>query len=234
MYGRHAARQILPPLSTHDEPSVDNHVPKLLLTREPLDALHQVLVAIPIPRDELPNKRDGPKAPLLVHGIEQRVLVDLTKLQHGQHAAGLEHAVRLAQGFGDVAKVADAKSDGVQVDRVGGDAAWTSEVLGVGLEEAQCGLLGGGEGEACALLADGEHGWVDVGDGHAYVGVGVDGVGVGEVAEGDVAGAAGDVEDVLRGGFGGGCGARVEAWVEGGDVVVSVKRLVVSHSVQSA
>lgn len=72
-----------------------------------------------------------------------------------------------------------------------------------------------------ALAADGEHGRVDVGDGHADVGVVVVDVGVGEVAEGYVACATSDVEDVLRWR---GRGGRVGAWVEGGDVVVSVWR----------
>jgi hypothetical protein len=44
--------------------------------------------------------------------------------------------------------------------------AGEGEVLGVGFDEAEGGLLGGGE-EGRALLAYCEHGAVDVGDGHA-------------------------------------------------------------------
>lgn len=101
----------------------------------------------------------------------------------------------LAQRQRDVAEVADTKGDRVEVDGAVGYAGG-AQVLGVGLEEGQGGLLGGWEGEG-ALLADGEHVGVDVGDGDADVGVGVEVVRVCEVAEGYVAGAAGDVEDVL-------------------------------------
>lgn len=223
MYRGHASRKILPSLAPNDKPSIHNHIPEFLLAGEPLNTLHQILVALAVSRHQLPNQGNGTKAPALVNGIKQRILVDLAKLEHGQHAAGLEDAVGLAQGLWDIAKVADAKGDSVQVDRVVGDAGG-GEVLCVGLEEGQGGLLGGGELLGGALAADGEHGGVDVGDGDAHVGVGVDNVRVVQVAEGNVAGAAGNVEDVL-GGRWGGCGCVV-AWVEGGDVVVSVVVLV--------
>lgn len=221
MYSRHAAREILIPLPAHDEPSIDNHVPKLLLAGEPLDALDEVLVAVPIARDQLPNQRDRAKAPPLVHGVEQGVLVDLAELEDRQHTARFQHAVRLAQGSGDVAEVADAERHCVQVDRGVGDAGG-AQVLGVGLEEGERGLLAGGEEGGGALLADGEHGWVDVGDGDADIGVGVEDVGGVEVPEGDVPRAACDIEDVLWGRGGICAGWGVEAWVEGGDVVISV------------
>lgn len=65
------------------------------------------------------------------------------------------------------------------------------------------------------MLADGQHGGVDVRDSNAHVGVGVEDVGRVEVSEGNVTRAACYVEDVLgRGveGLGGGDGG-VEAWV---------------------
>lgn len=215
MNGRHAARQVLVARARHLEARRDNHVPKLILAGEPLNALHEVLVAVPIRRHQLANQRDRAKRPLLVHGVEQRV-ADLGKLHAGEDAAGLEHAVGLAQRGGDVGKVADAKGDGVEVERVVGNGG--GEDLGVGLEVGEGGLVGGGEGEG-ALAADVEHGRVDVGDGDVDVGVGVLGVGVLDHAEGNVAGAAGDVEDLL-GAAEGGRGAGVE----GGDKVVSAKK----------
>ena len=233
--GRHTARQILVPLTADHEPGVDDHVAELFLGREPLDALDQVLVAVPIARDQLADQRDRAEGPLLVDGVEERVLVGLAELEAGEHAAGLQDAVGLAQRAGDVGKVADAEGDGVQVHRGvgdgggghrvgvdggGGDEGFgLGQVLGVGLDEAEGGLLGGGE-RLGALLADRQHGRVDVADGDAHVRVAVDDVCCVEHAEGDVAGAAGDVEDVLRGARVGARGQGAEAWVEGGDEVV--------------
>lgn len=218
MYRRNPAGEILPPLTTHHKASVQNHIPEILLAWEALYTLHQVLVTVPVPRHELPNKRDRPEAPPLVQGVQHRVPIDLAELEHGQHAAGLQDAVGLAERGGYVAEVADAEGYRVQV-HAGGRDAGGGEVLGVGLEEAQGGLLARGEGEG-PLPAHGEHVRVDVRDGHAHVGVVVPEVRVGEVPEGDVARAAGYVEDVLRGRGVSGRG-DVEARVQGGDVVIS-------------
>lgn len=133
-YGRYTTRQILIALTAHHKASVENHVSKLLLRGETLNALHQVLVTIPIARHQLPNERDRPKTPPLVDGIEEGKTIDLGKLEHGKHATGLEHSVRLAQSQGDIAEIPNAKRDRVQIDRVVGDAGG-AEVLGVGLEE---------------------------------------------------------------------------------------------------
>lgn len=232
----HTTRQILIPLSTNHETRINNHIPKVLLAREPFDRFHQVLITIPIPRDQLSNQRDRAKAPLLVNGVEKRVLIRFAKLQTSKDATGLEHAVSLAQGGGDVAKVSDTESDGIQVDRLIGDSRGggvadlvgaqgfgLGQVFGVGFEEGEGGLLAGGQGSG-ALFADGEHGGVDVGDGHAHVGVAVEDVRRVQHPEGDVAGAAGYVEDVLRGAGVGGGSEGGEAGVEGGDEVVSGER----------
>lgn len=219
MDSRHTAREILPALAADDEAGVDDHVAELLLAGEALDALDEVLVAVAVAGDELADKGDGAEAPALVEGVEDGV-PDLAELEDGEDAAGAEDAVGLAEGGGDVAKVADAKGDGVEVDAAAGDAGG-GEVLGVGLEEGEGGALGGGELGVGALAADGEHVRVDVGDGDADVGVAVVEVRVREVPEGDVARAAGDVENVLRRGLAAARG--VGAWVEGGYVVVSVR-----------
>ncbi len=83
-------------------------------------------------------------------------------------------------------------------------------------------MLGGGE-EGRALLADGEHGAVDVGDGDVHRGVAVEDVRRVQHAEGNVACAAGHVEDVLRSARVGACGERGEARVEGRDEMVSAE-----------
>lgn len=92
------------------------------------------------------------------------------------------------------------------------------EDFGVGLEEGQRRLMGGGKVEG-ALAADGEHGWVDIGYGDVDVWVAVAVVGSAEHAEGDIACASGDVEDLLRPARGVG-GPRVQ----GGDEMVPGER----------
>lgn len=220
MYGRDTASKILVALPADDEAGVEDEVAELVLGGEALDALDEVLVRVPVARHELADERDGAEAPAAVGGGEERgPAVGLAELEHGEDAARLEHAVRLAQRRGDVAEVADAEGHRVQVDAGVGDARGP-EVLGVGLEEGQGRLLACGEGLR-PLLAHRQHVGVDVGDGHADVRVAVHHVGVVQVPEGDVACAAGYVEDVLGWGVG-----RVggEAWVERGDVVISVVR----------
>jgi len=230
MNSSHPASQILIPLPANHKASIDDHLSELLLAREPLDALDQVLVAVPVPGHELANQGNSPEAPPLIHGVEERVVVRLAELEAGKDAPRLEDAVGLAEGGGNRGEVADAEGDGVQVYRCVGDGDGRGagggvegraggEVLCVGLEPGEGGLLRGGEGEG-ALLADGEHGGVDVGDGDADGGVGVGVVRVVEEAEGDVACAAGYVEDVLRR-LGRG-GERGEARIQGADEVVSV------------
>lgn len=170
MYGGHTTREVLIPVAAYDKAGVDNHVPELLLRGEPLDALHQVLVRVPVPGDELADEGDGAEAPPLVDGVEEGEAVDLAELEDGEDAAGLEDAVGLPEGGGDVAEVPDAKGHGIEVHRGRLDLA--REVLGVGLEEGEGRLLRGGELRR-PLLADGEHVGVDVGDGDAHVGVAV-------------------------------------------------------------
>jgi len=49
------------------------------------------------------------------------VFIDLAEFQAGEHTTRLEDPVRLSQRGRDIAKVADAKRDGVEVDAVVGD-----------------------------------------------------------------------------------------------------------------
>src|SRR5690606_27940134 len=97
MYGRHAAGQVLVALAGDHEAGVELHVAELGLARVPLDALLQVLVAVAVGGDELADEGDGAEGPLLVERVEERVPVRLADLEAGEDAAGLEHAVRLAQ-----------------------------------------------------------------------------------------------------------------------------------------
>lgn len=119
---------------------------------------------------------------------------------------------------GDVGEIPDAEGDGVQVERVVLDLG--REHLGVGLEEGEVGLVGGGEVEG-ALLANGQHVRVDVGYGDVDVWVCVVDVCVLEHAEGDVARAAGYVEHSLGFAEGRGCSR-----VEGGDEMVPLEACV--------
>lgn len=201
----HAACKILIPLSNNGEPSLGNHVPELCLGGKPLYAFNKVLIAITISSNQLANQRDGTEGPLLVDGIEDGVLVNLGKLHTGKNAAGLEDSVCLLQGSRHIREVADSETNRVQVKRVVRDCL--RQDLCVCLEERKRRLVRGRERQG-ALLADGEHGGVDVGDGYVDVWVAVVDVGVLQHAEGDVACAAGDVEDAL-GGADGVCGSWV-------------------------
>lgn len=214
VYRSDAPRQILVPLPRHHKPGLPNHAPELLLAGELLNALYEILVTIPIPRDQLPNHRYSAEAPALVHGVEERV-VDLAELEAGEYATGLEDAERFAERRGFVGEVADAKGDRVEIQA---PALNHVQILGVGLDKVQPRrVVRVTRGEA-ALAALGEHLGVDVGDGDARQVVAVDGGGVVEHAEGDVACAARHVEDVPAGLGRGGGGAA--ARVQGADEVV--------------
>lgn len=206
----------IPPTRNH-KPSLLNHPPKLLLTREALNTLNKILIAIPIPRNHLPNKRDGTEIPPLVDGIENRV-IHLTELHASKDPTGLQHPERLVQRSLLVREIADPKHNRVQVDRGVGDMR---HVLGVGFDEGQprgvvVGCVDG------ALAAFGQHVGVDVADGDAGLEVVVDVCRVVEHAEGDVAGPAGDVEDVPAAFLVDVALARGEdgAWVERADEMV--------------
>lgn len=175
MDGGNTTRQILIALASNLESGILNHASELLLARESLDTLDEVLIAIPVTGHKLSNERNGTERPLLVDGVEERVLVDLAELETGENTARLEYTVSLLQRGGDVCEVANAECDGVQIEGVVLNAG--RQDLGVGFEEGEAGLMGGGEGEG-AVATDGEHGWVDVGDCDVDVGVEVLGVGV--------------------------------------------------------
>ena len=120
MYARYPPRQVLIPLPGYDEPRILNHAPELFLCRKALNALHQILVTVPIARDELPNQRYGAEAPSLVRRVEEAA-VDVAEFETRENAAGFEDAESLAQRSGFVGEVADAEGDGIEIDAAGGD-----------------------------------------------------------------------------------------------------------------
>lgn len=118
---RNAKRQLLVPFPGTHEPGLSDHLRKLLLRGELLDGFDKVLVAVPVPRDELSHQWDDGERVLLVDGLQGR-RGDLGELETREDAAGLEHAVGGRESEGDARDVADAEGDGVEVDGVVGDA----------------------------------------------------------------------------------------------------------------
>ena len=216
MNSRNPTTQVFPPLPRHHKAALNNHIPPLFLRRKPVYTLHQILITRPIPGNKLSYQRYCPKTQPLINRIKHRVL-DLAELQAGEYAPRLQNAIRFAQRGGFVGEVPDAKSDGVEVDAVARDTGGV-QVFGVCQEKGERGAIGPGGFEG-AFATLGEHGGVDVADGAGCRGGAVDGVCVVQEAEGDVAGAAGYVEDFVARGWGGGGAGRV-AGVEGADEVV--------------
>lgn len=119
----------------------------------------------------------------------------LAELEAHEAAAGLEHAVGLGQRLVHVGHVADAEGDGVDVERVGLELQLLGVALGPGEE-----IAGLGQQPPGALLADLEHGRVDVADrdGRALAVVVLGRQQTLCDAEGDVARAAGHVQALER------------------------------------
>lgn len=143
MYSSDTKGQILIPSSSqllrpgtrtgNEKASIANHIAKLVLVGELLDALDEILVAVAVGGDDLADQRDRGKAPPLVEGIKGPVF-HLAELETGEDAAGPEDAVGLAQGNGLVGEVADAEGDGVEIDGVVFDGR---QVFGVGFDEGE-------------------------------------------------------------------------------------------------
>ena len=142
MYRRHPSRQIHPPflpspfphplpLSTpgHQKPRPLNHPPEPPLIGKPLNTLHKILIAIPIPRHKLPQQRYRPETPPLIHRIQHPPSQSRRELQTREHAPRFQHAEGCIQSFRYVCEIPDPECDGVEIDRVVGDCG---EGLGVG------------------------------------------------------------------------------------------------------
>src|ERR1700743_2233524 len=89
MYARNPSRKILVAFPRCNEPSVFYHPFELFLCGKAFDTFDKILVAVSISRNQLTYQRNGPKAPSLIDGIEQRT-VDVTELQTGKDAARFE------------------------------------------------------------------------------------------------------------------------------------------------
>lgn len=118
MNRRNSTCQVLIPLASHSETGLLDHVSELLLAGEPLDAFDKILVAITVSGDQLADEGNGTERPLLVDGVEERVLVHLAELEASKHAAWLQDPVSLPQSRRDIGEVSDAECDSVQVERV--------------------------------------------------------------------------------------------------------------------
>ena len=77
---RNTIRQIFPLARWNQEASILDHITKLILAGKILNTLHQILITPSIPRNKLPNDRNRPKAPALIHTIKQLILY-LAELQ---------------------------------------------------------------------------------------------------------------------------------------------------------
>ena len=147
--------------------------------------LDEVLIGLAVAGHRLADARDDLERIELVERVEPRH-VDRGELQAQEAAADLEHAVGLGERAVDARHVADAEGDGDAVEALVG----VGQFLGIAL------LEGDGVVEAAldgALGADRQHLGIDVADGDA----GVRPAGLRD-AEGDVAGAAGEVEQRER------------------------------------
>lgn len=118
---RDAKCQLLIPLSNIHETRLFYHPCKLLLRGEVLDRLDEVLIAVPVPRNELSHQRDDGERVLLIDGVEGR-RGDLGELEAGEDTAGFENSVGGLESHGDTGHVADAEGNGVEVDGVVGNA----------------------------------------------------------------------------------------------------------------
>ena len=119
------------------------------------DGLGEVLVAVGVFGDEFAHQRQQFERVHVVRALQR--LVNLGKLEHQKRAAGFDHAVHFFERGVFVGHVAQAESDGHEVEIVVGKR----QLLRVGQRH--------GQNQAFveqAVAADGEHGGVDVGKPH--------------------------------------------------------------------
>ena len=143
--------------------------------------LDQIAVGRAVSRNDLADRRNRGERVGVVGPIENRQ-VDLRELEAQEPSAPPENAKGLGERLLDPGHVADAEGDRIGVEC----AVAEGQVLGVGLDERHAVLEPASLG---AFGADAQHVGVDVGDGHAGLAAPRP-----RDAEGDVAGAAGDIE----------------------------------------
>ncbi len=145
--------------------------------------LDQVAVGRAVSRDDLADRRNGRERVSVVGSIEDRQ-VDLRELEAQELSAVPEHAEGLRERLLDPGDVADAEGDRVGVE----SAVAEGQVLGVGLDERHTVFEAASFGP---FGPNAQHVGVDVGDRHAGLAPPRP-----RDAEGDVAGAACDVQMV--------------------------------------
>ena len=214
--GSNTIGQVLPTLTIlttrHHKSSLLDHIPPLSLAGESLNTLNQILIAVSVSSNNLSNQRNSSKTPSLVDEVENRV-VDFAELETSEYTTGLQDAESLLQRNILVCKVTDAERDRVQIHTVIRNHV---QILRIRLYKVQSSgtvIVG----QSCTLATLGEHIRIDVGDCNVCVWVVVYICRVVEDAEGDVAGAACDVEDFPAGL---GCAGGVAAGVYAADKVV--------------
>ena len=152
--------------------------------REFADGLDEISIGLGVARDGAAELRDHPEREQVIEPIEPGH-VDGGKFQAQEAPAGPQHAIGFLERAIDPRHVADAEGDRVAVEAAVGEG----QLLGVALDKrhAVVEMAFGG-----AVAADREHVGIDVADGGAETRAGRF-----RGAEGNVAGAAGDVEQCV-------------------------------------
>lgn len=153
-------------------------------SRETADRFDEVAVGLGIAGDEAAHFRNEFEGEGIIDCIEAGD-VHGGKFETEETSAALEHAIGFRQCEVHAGDIADAEGDGIGVEGLVGQG----QALGIGLDVFDS-VLEGGRG---AVAADGEHFAVNV----EYGGAGAGARSLHD-AEGDVAGAARNVEEVKR------------------------------------
>src|SRR6185437_1243068 len=166
------------------EPGRRDALDQLVLRREAADAFDEVLVGIAVAGDQRADPRQDAEGIDIIEA-RQGGQDDPAELQAEEPPARLEDAARLGEGGVDVGDVAQAEGDRVGIDAGAGDR----QLLGIAAQKFDAVQHAAVDG---AVAADLDHAPGDVADDDLAGAAGplAD-------AEGDVAGAAGDIEHRL-------------------------------------
>src|SRR5262249_45572729 len=149
------------------------------------DGFHEIAIGLGITRHHAAEFGDHPEREQVIEPVEAGY-IDAGKFQAEEAAARLQHAIGFLQRAVDPRYVADAEGDGVAVE----GAVGKGELLRIALDEGdavvEMALLS-------TVAADREHVGIDVADGRPKTFAGrLRG------AEGDIAGAAGNIQQRVR------------------------------------
>jgi hypothetical protein len=112
MYAGDSAGQVFIPFAWHHESGFFNHLLELLLSRELLDALHKVLIAVPVSSNQLPDQGYCAETPSLIDCVKDAT-IDVAKLKACEYTARFQDSECFMYGCRFVRKVADPKCYGV-------------------------------------------------------------------------------------------------------------------------